>query len=92
MKKFIVDRFEGNKAVLECENGETAVFERKALPKNIKEIGGSCFSSCSALTEIRFEGTKDEWRAIVKGKDWNYDCGNYVIKCTDGDIAKADDK
>ena len=36
MKKFIVDRFEGNKAVLECENGETAVFERKALPKNIK--------------------------------------------------------
>ena len=37
MKKFIVDRFEGNKAVLECENGETAVFERKALPKNIKE-------------------------------------------------------
>ena len=62
------------------------------IPKNIKEIGGSCFASCSALTEIRFEGTKDEWRAIVKGKDWNYDCGNYVIKCTDGDIAKADDK
>ena len=49
MKKFIVDRFEGSKAVLECENGDTAVFDRKSLPKNIKEgdvlrfENGSCY-------------------------------------------------
>jgi hypothetical protein len=77
----------GKKAFALCRSLTSIV-----IPKNIKEIGGSCFGSCSALTEIRFEGTKDEWRAIVKGKDWNYGCGNYVIKCTDGDIAKADDK
>ena len=37
MKKFIVDRIEGDKAVLECENGEMVNLELKALPKNIKE-------------------------------------------------------
>ena len=37
MKKFIVDRIEGDKAVLECENGNMVNLELKALPKNIKE-------------------------------------------------------
>ena len=37
MKKFIVDRIEGDKAVLECENGDMVNLELKALPKNIKE-------------------------------------------------------
>lgn len=37
MKRFTVDRLEGDKAVLECENGDFAVFDRTSLPKNIKE-------------------------------------------------------
>lgn len=49
MKRFTVDRFEGDKAVLECENGDFAVFDRTSLPKNIKEgdvlrfEAGSCY-------------------------------------------------
>lgn len=49
MKRFTVDRFEGDKAVLECENGAFAVFDRTSLPKNIKEgdvlrfEAGSCY-------------------------------------------------
>ncbi len=49
MKRFTVDRFEGDKAVLECENGTFAVFDRTALPKNIREgdvlrfEAGSCY-------------------------------------------------
>ncbi len=49
MKKFIVDRFEEDKAVLECENGDMAVFDRKSLPANIREgdvlrfEAGSCY-------------------------------------------------
>ena len=51
MKRFTVDRFEGDRVVLECENGDMAVFERRTLPKNIKEgdmlrfDGGSCYLS-----------------------------------------------
>lgn len=37
MKRFIVDRLEGDKAVLECENGDMVVLDRASLPKSIKE-------------------------------------------------------
>lgn len=37
MRKFVLDRIEENKAVLECENGESVTLEIKALPPNIKE-------------------------------------------------------
>lgn len=49
MKRFTVDRIEGDKAVLECENGDFVTLDRKSLPKNIKDgdvlnfEGGSCF-------------------------------------------------
>ncbi len=37
MKKFIIDRIEEERAVLECEDGGCAELEVKSLPKNIKE-------------------------------------------------------
>lgn len=37
MKKFIIDRIEEERAVLECEDGGSAELEVKSLPKNIKE-------------------------------------------------------
>lgn len=37
MKKFTIDRIEGSKVVLECENGDFNVLDRASLPKNIKE-------------------------------------------------------
>lgn len=49
MKRFIVDRIENDKTVLECENGEFVNLSIKELPKNIKEGDvlvfeeGSCF-------------------------------------------------
>ncbi len=37
MKRFTIDRIEGNKAILECENGDFVTLELSSLPKNIKE-------------------------------------------------------
>ena len=37
MKKFTVDRIEGELAVLECENGSFVNMELDSLPKNIRE-------------------------------------------------------
>lgn len=60
MKKFTVDRIEGTKAVLECENGDFVALEISSLPKNIKEGDilnfeeGSCFLN-AAETEDRKE-------------------------------------
>ncbi len=37
MKKFIIDRIEETKAILECENGDIVSLDIKSLPKNVKE-------------------------------------------------------
>ena len=37
MKKFIIDRLDDSKAVLECENGDIVTLEKTSLPKNVKE-------------------------------------------------------
>ncbi len=63
MKKFVIDRIEEDKAVLECENGDYVNFELSSLPKNIKEGDvlyfqeGSCYLN-SEETERRKEKIK----------------------------------
>ena len=64
MKRFTVDRFEGDKAVLECENGAMACFDRASLPKNIKEgdvlhfEAGSCYLSAEETAQRRMKMKK----------------------------------
>ncbi len=59
MKRFTVDRIEGKKAVLECENGDMAVFDLSSLPKNIKEgdilnfVNGSCYLNAEETEQRR---------------------------------------
>lgn len=43
MIKYIIDRFEEDKAVLEHENGESLVIDRALLPKNAREGDISLF-------------------------------------------------
>ena len=67
------------------------------IPKSVKIIGEKAFYFCDFLTDITYGGTKDEWNAVVKCKDW--DCGfhldearlspdrrSYTVHCTDGEI------
>ena len=61
------------------------------IPNSVISIGYRAFEGCGGLTTINFQGAKAEWKAIEKGSSWNDYTGDYVVKCTDGDIAKADD-
>lgn len=71
MKRFTVDRFEGDKAVLECENGDMAVLERRSLPKNIREgdildfEAGSCYLN-KEETERRRQRIKKLMEALFE--------------------------
>lgn len=58
------------------------------LPEGVTSIGMSAFQGCGKLTDIRYNGTIEQWSAIEKKFDWNLDTGNYTIHCTDGDIEK----
>ena len=64
-------------------NGLTSV----TIPSSVTSIGDYAFSGCSGLTSITYQGTRAQWNAISKGW-WNYNTGNYTIRCTDGDINK----
>jgi|GEM_PF-1966168 len=58
-----------------------------SIPDSLKELGEGAFMSCNALKDITFEGTVEQWNAIIKGNSWNYgvatDC---TITCSDGTI------
>ena len=58
------------------------------IPKSLREICSGAFSGCTALSAINFDGTKAEWEAIQKGKDWDVNTGEYTVYCVDGNITK----
>ena len=41
---------------------------------------------CKKLTDIIFNGTKEQWNAIQVGSNWSYRTGGIIVHCTDGDI------
>ena len=59
------------------------------IGNSVTSIGSYAFYYCTELTSIKFNGTKAQWNAIDKDYGWNYNTGNYVVHCTDGDISKA---
>ena len=58
------------------------------IPNSVTEIGGYAFKGCKGLTTINYQGKKEDWDAIQKGSDWNWNTGNYTIHCTNGDVEK----
>ena len=66
------------------------VLSNVTIPAEVTEIGGSAFAWCSALVRIIFCGTKAQWKAIAKGDKWDKLTGNYIVRCKDGDLTKAE--
>ena len=58
------------------------------IPESVTKIGTRALASCKGLTSIDYEGTKEQWDAIGKGKNWNVKSGDYTVRCNDGEIAK----
>lgn len=59
------------------------------------DIGKEAFFANGKVKSIVFGGTTSEWKAITKGKDWNYNVGNYyadnyTVICTDGTLTKEE--
>lgn len=48
------------------------------IPTSVTSIGSSAFQYCTRLKDIYYTGTKEQWNAITKGSDWNYNMGSDV--------------
>ena len=69
----------GNYALENCIN-----LNNIAIPISVSTIGEGVFSGCTNLATIRYEGTKTQWDAVTKGKNWKPE--TISIHCVDGDV------
>ena len=58
------------------------------IPYSIIGIDHTAFQDCYSLTSIIYTGTKAQWDAIEKAKDWDENTEFYIIHCSDGNIEK----
>lgn len=58
------------------------------IPVSVIKLEKECLYYCSGLTDIVYNGTIEQWNRIIKEANWDIGAGDYVIHCTDGDIAK----
>ena len=56
------------------------------IPKGIKEIGNAVFAECKSLKEIRYNGTKAQWKSVKKGWAWHHAAPASTVECADGTV------
>ena len=49
------------------------------IPEGVTSIGNESFYYCTSLKTINYTGTEEQWYAISKGTDWNYETSLNVI-------------
>ncbi len=55
-----------------------------SIPASVSSIGNGAFIVCKSLTEIRYEGSTEQWKAVEKGGDLNAGGLAEQVRCTDG--------
>lgn len=61
---------------------------RIVMPASVEQIDLEAFMTCTALVEIEFKGTVAQWNEIEFGDDFDLGTPEYVVHCSDGDVAK----
>ena len=56
------------------------------IPGGVWYIGMFAFLDCTSLKEIRYGGTKKQWKAVKKGVGWNACVPAEYVVCTDGTV------
>ena len=69
--------------VISIGDGAFAIcgFTSIEIPTSVTSIGDYAFAGCSYIEDILYEGTEEQWSAISKGSDWDYETGT---KTADG--------
>ena len=60
--------------------------ENLTIPAGLESIGGRAFHDCTSLKTINFGGTTTDWNNVTKASNWNLNCGEITVICTDGTV------
>ena len=60
--------FIGNQAFCSCSSLASIT-----IPNSVTKIGSMAFSFCPLLKKINYQGEREEWLAIAKANDWDYE-------------------
>lgn len=58
------------------------------LPNSLTSIGYCAFWGWYSLESITYQGTLNQWNAILKDKDWDRNTPKFTVYCSDGIIVK----
>ena len=60
------------------------------VPKSLVKFDWGAMQGCTGLTDIYYEGTMDEWRAISTAFYWDHETPDYMVHCSDGVLHKGE--
>lgn len=80
--KLLTNEYASDKEFENCK-----YIERITFGKNIKSVGASSVTGCSALTDIYYEGTKAEWEGLHYSESFN-SLEAVTVTCADGVVEK----
>ena len=61
--------------------------ESIVIPESVTSIGDGAFSGCALLKSINYDGTKGQWNAIDKGKEWKFMAPATEVICSNGTVS-----
>lgn len=89
-----LEKYSGNDSSVVIPDGVTEIgdgtfdncttLKSVELPSSLESIGRYAFENCTSLNEICYGGTKAQWKAVEKMKDWRNDIAAAGVCCSDG--------
>ena len=77
------DEYSSTRAFHNCK-----YIERITFGKGVTRVGSGSFTGCTALTDIYYEGTKEEWKNLRYSETFDT-VENITITCSDGVLEKV---
>ena len=63
------------------------LLEKVTIGSCVATIEERALYDCKGLKEIEYNGTKEQWNAVIKGSEWKGgSTGSIVVYCSDGEI------
>lgn len=72
----------------QCDSYNSLAVSTLIIPKNVKKIDSYAFYNWNSLTQIKFDGTVEDWNAIQKGKKiFNFNVMRcQFVQCSNGRV------